>query len=50
MIDSDLFLFVSMDLFQVFQLPFKYRILVPMSLDALWHLGESGEYVVVITN
>lgn len=48
--DSDLFLFVSMDLFQVFEFPLKCRISVPMGLCAVLHLGESGECAVVITN
>ena len=45
--NSDLFLFVSMDLFQVFEFPLKYRIPVSMGLCAFLHLGGS---VVVITN
>jgi hypothetical protein len=43
--NSDLFLVVSMDLFQAFEFPLKYRIPVPMGF---LHLGESD--VVVITN
>jgi hypothetical protein len=48
--NSDLFLIISMDLFQVFKFSLKYRIPVSMGLCALVHLGEGGDNVVVITD
>lgn len=36
---ANLFLFISMNLLQLFKFPLKYRIPVPLGLHALLHLG-----------